>query len=93
MSTLNETHAKVRDRIIQKRQHEIRRRKATECFNQLEIGDRVWIFYPKKRKGTAKKFVGERFRGPYEVCKLIGDTSYQVKPLGGGGKSKIVNHR
>ena len=27
------------------------------------------------------------------MCKQIGDNSYKVKPVVGGGKSKVVNHR
>ena len=93
LSSLNQLHTKVRDRIIKKRQQESRRRKPNVRFSHFKLREKVWIFYPKKQKGTAKKLVEERFCGPFEVCKLIGDTSYQVKPLFGGGKRKIVNHR
>ena len=86
LSSLTQLRAKVRNQIIKKRQVEFRRRSPTVRFTPLQLGDKVWIFYPKKRKGTAKKLVGERYQGPYEVCKQIGETSYQVKSLWGGGK-------
>lgn len=93
MSSLKQLHAKVRNRIIKKRQDESVRREANIRFRQFQLGEKVWIFYPKRPKGSAKKLVGERFQGPYEVVKLIGDTSYEIKSIFGGGKRKIVNHR
>jgi hypothetical protein len=76
LSSLSQLHTKVRNRIIKKRQHESLLREV----HLRSIFQKMWIYHPKKPKGSAKKLVGERFQGPYKVVKYIVDTSNEVEP-------------
>lgn len=64
LSYLRQLHMKVQNWIVQKCRHESLLPERNVRFSRFTLGEKVWIYNPKKPKGTAKKLVGEGFQGP-----------------------------
>lgn len=86
-------HAKVKQLIDEEGEKRRRREETKTTFQPFTTGDVVWMYQPDKKSGTAKKLISRRWRGPYRVSEKLGQTTYKVIPVTGGGRSKVVNHR
>ena len=49
----------------------------------FNVGQKVWLYWPPQLKpGQVKKF-GNRWHGPYEILRRLGDVNYEIKNLTG----------
>ena len=47
----------------------------------FDVGQKVWLYWPPQLKpGQVKKF-GNRWHGPYEILRRLGDVNYEIKDL------------
>lgn len=47
---------------------------------QFELGDRVWVFSPKTKKGISKKLL-HRWHGPYRIIEKLSPVHYKLRTL------------
>ncbi len=86
---LDKVHAFARDRLKlssdrMKRYHDV-----GVTARQFEVGDPVWFFNPRRRKGLAPK-LQKSWEGPYTVLKRINDLVYRIQ-LAPRSKAKVVH--
>ena len=46
---------------------------------RFEVGDQVWLYEPKARKGATPKLDSDRWSGPWEILKSISDCMYVIR--------------
>ena len=46
---------------------------------RFEVGDQVWLYEPKARKGATPKLDAYRWSGPWEILKSISDCVYVIR--------------
>ena len=51
-------------------------RKAVDA--PFEVGQRVWVYTPKPKKGLSKKLL-HRWHGPFRVCRKLSPVHYQLR--------------
>lgn len=49
---------------------------------EFAVGDKVWVFNPKRRKGLAPKLM-HMWYGPYRIFERVGATNYRLRTLHG----------
>ena len=57
--------------------------------NTYKVGDPVWLYNPKRKKGISPK-LSRNWEGPYTVVKRINDLVYRIQ-LGPRTKPKVVH--
>ena len=88
--TLEEVHEHAREHLqaAQKRQKDhYDQRIAGE---QIEVGDRVFLHDPARKKGQTKK-LHSPWRGPYIVMTRIGDVNFRIRAVDNPRKRKVVH--
>ena len=88
--TLEEVHEHAREhlRAAQKRQKDhYDQRIAGE---QIEVGDRVFLHDPARKKGQTKK-LHSPWQGPYIVMTRIGDVNFRIRAVDNPRKRKVVH--
>ena len=57
---------------------------------KVEVGDRVFLHDPARKKGQTKKLYSP-WQGPYIVMTKIGDVSYRIQAVDNPRKRKVVH--
>ena len=84
------TQSIVREKL--QSQH-LRRKSLHNCqgiAEELQVGDRVWLYNPAVPQGSTKKFIS-MWKGPYTVIDKPGAVNYKVQLI--GGRQTFVVHR
>lgn len=92
LDDLKDLHAKVRSRILRE-QAARQGRDQNVRFTPFQEGEKVWKKHENKRRGLARKLIGDRWRGPYVVKSRKGDTTYKIQLEGRGQRELMINHR
>ena len=58
--------------------------------NRFEVGDQVWLYERKARKGATPKLDADRWSGPWEILKSISDSVYVIRRTA-HSKPRVVN--
>lgn len=56
----------------------------------LEVGDRVYLYIPAIQKGTTRK-LASLWRGPYTVIDRLGPVNYRIQLIGNRSKVSVVH--
>lgn len=57
---------------------------------KYNIGDRVWVFYPARRKHQSVKFA-KRWQGPFVITAETGTGAYTVQRLNSNEEPQVIN--
>lgn len=69
----------ARVRIHQQQDYDARRYNLRHRLVSYEVGDKVWVWTPVRRRGLSEKLL-RRYFGPYRVLRRISDLTYEVVP-------------
>ncbi|CAB4009068.1 Hypothetical predicted protein, partial [Paramuricea clavata] len=72
-----DAHRKVKTRVMDEHAKRLKRQKKDIRFTPFKEGEKVWMYGPPSTKGLSKKLLAERWRGPYVVTKILGETVWR----------------
>jgi hypothetical protein len=80
----------ARENILRAQQRQIANYRNTGSNREFQIGQQVWIYTPKVRKGTVRKFAKNWF-GPYRIIEKLSNINYRVRSNGNQIVEQVVH--
>lgn len=82
-------HESARDNMISASDRMKARYDLRATGPKFKVGDLVWFYNPKRRKGKCPKLQRD-WEGPYEIIKCLNDVVFRIR-MGKNGKPKVVH--